>query len=86
MITPHAKLSRTTEEYRTKYKGWDIVVPAGSRVSNRTASGHDDAYHFWAGWSGVVEKLTGFKNSTLAHDLTYYGLDIPAAYCAPYVS
>ncbi len=78
------KMARTTKEYRTSYKGWDLVVPVGSTVSNKTAMGWDDAYRFWNDWKEYVEKLTGFKNSILAHDLTYYGLNIPAEYCEPY--
>ena len=83
MTTPN-KSAATVREYRTNYKGWEIVVPEGSRVSNHTACGNDDAYRFWIGWGAIIEKLTGFKNSTLAHDLTYYGLNIPAEYCEPY--
>ena len=83
MKTPY-KTSLTTKPYTVDYKGYTITVPAGSRVSNKTAMGNDDNYHFWQGWSAQIEELTGFKNSILAHDLTYYGLNIPAEYCEPY--
>ncbi len=78
------KIARTTKEFTTAYKGWDLVVPVGSIVSNKTAMGFDDAYRFWNDWTAYVEKLTGYKNSILAHDLTHYGLNIPAEYCEPY--
>lgn len=81
---PAYKTARTTREYAVKYKGWDIVVPVGSLVSNKTACGNDDNYRFWSDWHEYVKKLTGFPNSLLAHDLTHYGLNIPAEYCTPY--
>lgn len=78
------KRSVTIEDYSVKYKGWDITVPAGSIVDNNTACGNDDRYYFWVSWKDYVEKITGYKNSILAHDLTYYGLIIPVDYCKPY--
>jgi len=80
------KTAKTIKEFRIIYRGWEIVVPVGSIVSNKTACGYDDSYRFWAGWDKQIETLTGFKNSMLAHDLTYYGLNIPAEYCEPYKS
>jgi hypothetical protein len=78
------KTSHTVKEYKVRAFGYDIVVPEGSRVSNRTACGPDDNYRFWVGWNSAVVALTGYMNSILAHDLTYYGLNIPADYCVPY--
>lgn len=78
------KTAKTIKEYSVKYSGWDLIVPVGSIVSNRTACGHDDNYRFWADWHVLVRELTGHKTSILAHDLTYYGLNIPEEFCAPY--
>jgi len=78
------KTSVTLRPYPVKYDGYDIVVPAGSRVSNQTACGPDDAYRFWQDWQKIVKDLTGFDRSILAHDLEHYGLNIPAEYCEPY--
>ena len=78
------KLSKTTKDYPVKYHGYSFTVPAGSVVSNRTACGNDDSYHFWQNWNQHTEKITGFKDSTLNHDLTYYGLNIPTEYCEAY--
>lgn len=78
------KTAMVTRPYRVSYKGWDIEVPVGAMVSNKTACGPDDGYRFWIGWSKQVRELTGFPNSTLAHDLTYYGLNVPAEFCSPY--
>ena len=75
------KTAVTTRDYKIKAFGWDIVVPAGSRVSNRTAMGVDDNYHFWEGWEKQIQELTGSSNSILAHDLMHYGLNIPDEFC-----
>jgi hypothetical protein len=78
------KTSKTIKEYKIKAFGWELVIPAGSLVSNKTAMGYDDNYHFWINWGDYVKNLTGYSNSILAHDLTYYGLNIPAEYCEIY--
>lgn len=78
------KTAKTVKEYPIEFKGWSIVVPVGSTVSNRTACGFDDEYRFWTDFREYTEKLTGFKNSMLDHDLTYYGINIPAEYCEPW--
>jgi hypothetical protein len=80
------KTSKTIKEYRTKFGAghlkYDLTVPAGSQVSNQTALGCDDNYRFL---SGVPTKvLVGYDAPILAHDLTHYGLNIPAEYCEPY--
>ncbi len=79
-----AKTAKVIKEYAVKYKGWDLVVPVGATVTNVTAGGPDDAYHFWQDWRKQAFALTGFPSSTLSHDLTYYGLNVPADHCEPY--
>lgn len=64
--------------------GYKFTVPAGSIVANKTACGYDDDYRFWQDFHKVAEEVTGYKTNCLAHDLTYYGLNIPAEYCEPY--
>jgi len=83
MITTY-KTAKTVKPYPVKYKGWDLTVPEGSTVSNQTAMGLDDSYRFWVGWRKQIATLTGFDNSILAHDLTHYGLNVPAEFCEPY--
>lgn len=83
MKTTH-KTARTLRDYTVQAFGYDITVPAGSTVSNKSALGCDDGTRFWTDFHAVAEKLTGVKNSILAHDLTYRGIDVPAEYCAPY--
>lgn len=81
------KRARTIKEYKVIFKGWNITIPVGSIVSNQTACGCNDNYRFWINYKTVVEKITGLKcnmNNFLAHDLKYYGINIPAEYCEPY--
>jgi hypothetical protein len=85
MKTP-TKSALTIRPYSLKYKGYDITIPTGSRVSNVTACGNDDSYRFWQDWHKTAKALTGFDNSILAHDLTYYGINVPAEYCEPYTT
>ena len=82
METPF-KQTTTKKPYTVKnLYGWqNVTIPAGSTVTNETAMGNDDKYHFWVGWAKQVQELTGSNNSILAHDLTYYGLNIPVEYC-----
>lgn len=78
------KWAKTIKEYKVKAFGHDIVVPIGSFVSNHTACGPDDNYRFLRGWGKLAEEITGFRNSILAHDLKFYGLNIPAEFCGPW--
>ena len=78
------KTSKTIEDYTTQFNGWCVTIPKGSVVTNKTAMGNDDSYRFLEDWRKVAEEITGCKNSTLAHDLTYYGINVPADLCEPY--
>jgi len=78
------KTSKTIKDYNITYKGHNITVPKDSIVSNKTACGYDDNYYFWEDWHKTVKEITGYNNSILSHDLTYYGLNIPISYCIPY--
>jgi hypothetical protein len=77
-------IAKTIKEYKVNFKGYDLVVPVGSKVSNNTACGVDDNYRFWIDFQKTAQEITGFKDSFLVHDLTHYGLNIPAEYCEPY--
>jgi len=78
------KTSTTIKEYKVKYKGFDLTIPADSKVSNKTACGPDDHYHFWVVDHEMIKRITGYRSSLLLHDLIHYGLNIPAEYCRPY--
>jgi hypothetical protein len=84
MINSAYKTAKTIKPYTVKAYGYEITVPEGSKVSNKTACGNDDNYSYWQDFHIVAEKLTGFKNSCLCHDLVYYGLNIPEEYCEQY--
>jgi len=76
--------AKTIKEYQVTYGGYEIVVPVGSTVSSRTATGDDENYRFWIGYEKQVKELTGTKNSLLNWHLGSVGLDVPAEYCEPY--
>jgi hypothetical protein len=78
------KYVKTIKDYKVKYKLYDLIIPAGSLVSNQTACGPDDNYRYWVIDNHYIEQLTGSKNSLLLHDLSHYGLNIPKEYCKPY--
>lgn len=78
------KTSKTIKEYTVNFRGYKLVVPVGSTVSNRTAIDNDDKYMFLEDIQELAFRHTGFADSLLRHDLTYYGLDIPKEYCEPY--
>lgn len=80
------KTAKTTKPYTLRYSGWTLTVPAGSAVSNRTACGFDDSYRFWQDFAATAKQVTGCDRSILHHDLTYYGLNIPAEFCEHYQS
>ena len=75
------KQSKTIKPYTLEYKGYTITIPAGSTFTNQTACGPDNEYRFWVDFHKIAEELTGYKRSILAHDLTYYGINIPAEFC-----
>jgi hypothetical protein len=81
-----AKTAKTTKEYKVNYKGYELTIPLGSTVTNKTAIGHDDNYRFLSqsDCNRIAKEVTGYKTSILFHDLTYYGLNIPAEYCESY--
>lgn len=84
MTATKLKFATTIREYKTKAFGWDVTVPAGSLICNKTSCGNNDNYRFWDGFEKEIQELTGFANSPLAHDLAHYGLNIPAEYCEPW--
>lgn len=78
------KTAKVIQEYPINFQGWHLIIPIGATVSNQTATGPHDSYRFWIDWKEQVEKLTGYSDSMLAHDLTYYGVNVPAELCEPY--
>ena len=77
-------MTTTKKDYKIHAYGYDFIIPSGSKVTDQTACGADKNYHFWVDYHNQAEQLTGFKNSLLLHDLTYYGLNIPKEYCNSY--
>ena len=76
-------MKQTNQEVKMHFRGHDITIPKGTRITNKTAIGIDEKYNFVAdlNWIPPVE-IGGkqIKNYTLIHDATYYGIDVPAQY------
>ena len=78
------KFAKTIQAYKTHAFGYDLEVPVGCIVSNRTACGPDDNYRFLTNCNSIALEAAGINHGCLLHDLNYYGLNIPAEYCEPY--
>jgi len=64
----------TIENYRGNGK---IIVPKGTRLTNKTACGIDEKYHFVDDLSFMPGNST---TNCAKHDATYYGIDVPKEY------
>lgn len=69
---------KTNKDYTIKnYRGYgEITVPAGTIVTNQTAMGLDENYHFVNDF-GWIDKNYPKIARVLKHEATYYGIDIP---------
>lgn len=74
------KRAKVIKEYRTTLHKREVVVPVGATVDNKTACGLDDNYRFWIDWGRTIL----FTQSILSHDLTHYGINVPADHCEPW--
>lgn len=78
------RIAKTLKDYRVFAFGHDIVIPAGSLVSNQTAMGPDDDYHFWFDYETVLEGMDKYQAGVLRHELEHRGVNVPAELCEPY--
>jgi hypothetical protein len=69
----------TNKELKMHYRGHDIVIPKGTRITHKTATGVDPNYNFIddLSWIPLID-FNGkkLKNFSLIHDATYYGINI----------
>ena len=54
----------------------EIVIPKGTLVTNKTACGVDENYHFVNDF-GWIKKNYPEIDRMLTHDAVYYGINIP---------
>lgn len=77
-----SKAATVLKDYNVNFKGVDVVVAAGTIVTNRTAVGNDDDYRFPI-LNGPIAKTSGLEHTgALMHDLVHYGINVPAEYCS----
>lgn len=68
---------RTSQDVKMVFRNYgEIIVPKDTRLTNRTALGIDDNYHFVDDLSWIDRDYTTVA-SILKHDAKYYGIDIP---------
>jgi hypothetical protein len=63
----------TNAEIKMNFKGIDIVIPKGTRVTHQTACGVDPNYNFIADLSFINKK----KYPIMYYDAYYYGINVP---------
>lgn len=61
----------TEHDIRMKFKGHNILIPAGTEVDHQTALGYDENYTFVKDLSWIDDDQV-----TLQHDADYYGIQI----------
>ena len=66
-------MKQTNKEIKMNFRGYDIVIPAGTRTTHKTALGIDPNYNFIDDFSFIPKDMPLLK-----HDAMYYGIDIPA--------
>lgn len=59
------------------FRGEEIVIPKGTKVTNQTALGIDKNYNFIDDFSWHKPELKGFARTMAIHDMVHYGIDIP---------
>ncbi|HEY3525881.1 MAG TPA: hypothetical protein VGK47_06775 [Nitrososphaeraceae archaeon] len=69
-------MEKTNQEIKMSWRGYDITIPKGTRITHNTALGVDPKYNFVDDLSWI-DKKTQFG---LHHDATYYGIDVPAEF------
>lgn len=65
-------MKRTIQEIKMNFRGYDITIPQGTRITHITACGVDPRYNFVDDLSWIPKELP-----LLRHDATYYGINIP---------
>lgn len=78
------KRARVIRDYLVSFRSYDLIVKAGTLVTNHTACGCDDAYRFPVACRPIAE-TSGMKyTGALVHDLMHYGINVPAEFCGPW--
>jgi hypothetical protein len=71
---------KTKTDVTVNFRGFgEIVVPKGTKLTNRTATGIDEKYHFVDEFEWI-DKNYPTINNLLKHDAIYYGINIPDEY------
>lgn len=70
-------METSTDVTILNYRGYgDIIVPKGTRLTNKTASGIDKKYHFVNEYDWINKNYPTIDRC-LKHDVIHYGINIP---------
>ncbi len=73
-------MKKTTQAVTIDFRNYGpITVPAGTAITNQTATGIDPLYNFVADLSFIDRDYKDIAN-ILKHDAKYYGINIPAEF------
>jgi len=61
---------KTNKELNLNWRGYNLTIPKGTRLTHQTACGIDKNYHFVDDLSFLPE------HSIIKHDAIYYGINI----------
>lgn len=67
---------KTSQDVTMNFRGMDITIPKGTKLTHRTACGIDNRYHFVDDLKWIDIKYPRI-NRVLKHEATFYGIDIP---------
>lgn len=67
----------TNQDVKVLFKDYgEIVIPKGTKLTNMTATGKDENYHFVDEFQWMKKKYASISN-ILIHDAKHYGINIP---------
>lgn len=72
---------KTSQDVKVTFDGEDLIIPKGTRVTNKTADGKSDPnYNFVDDFSWYKPELKGFARKMAIHDMEHRGINIDSKY------
>lgn len=72
---------KTSQDVKVTFDGEDLIIPKGTRVTNKTADGKSDPnYNFVDDFSWYKPELKGFARKMAIHDMVHRGINIDSKY------
>lgn len=75
------EMLKTSQDVKVSFGGEDLIIPKGTRVTNKTADGESDPnYNFVDDFSWYKPELKGFARKMAIHDMVHRGINIDSQY------